>query len=349
MPDAMLPIDLRSDTVTHPTPAMRDAMMAAELGDDVLGDEPTVNLLQRRMAQLLDKDDARFVPSGTMANQLAIKSQTMPGDEIIAHEYSHIYQYEGGAWAALSGCSIFLLRGPRGQFTADDVRAAIRYDDVHFPRSSLLVVENTQNKGGGAVWTLDQIDAVTSAARDAGMKCHLDGARLWNACVASGHSPADYAQYFDSVSMCFSKGLGAPACSVTVGSREMIHQLDRYRKMLGGTMRQSGIFAGAALYALDHHVERLADDHANAKVFAEGIARLPYLSVNVDEIETNIVYFDVDASWGSAVDLVKKMEAAGVRTFDTGPQRIRAVTHLDVSREQVEHAVQLTGECVSGR
>jgi len=231
------PIDLRSDTVTQPTDAMKLAMVQAPLGDDVLGDDPTVNRLQQRCADLFGKEAACFVPSGSMANQVAIRAQTSPGDEIMCHEHGHVYLYEAGAWAAVSGCSMALLRGPRGQFGRQDVADAVNMDDHHFPPSRLLVVENTQNRGGGAIWPMSHIDAVTEEARKHSMRCHLDGARIWNASAATGTSVADYARAFDTVSACFSKGLGGPVGSIVCGDRDTIDRVHRVRKMLGGTMR----------------------------------------------------------------------------------------------------------------
>ncbi len=334
-------IDLRSDTVTQPTAAMRDAMMAAPLGDDVLGDEPTVIKLQEKIAELLGKEAALFVPSGSMANMIAIRSQTEPGDEIIAHEFSHIYQYEGGGYAALAGCSIRLLQGDRGLFNAIDVQAGMRPVDAHFPQSKLVVIENTQNKGGGTVWPIQQIKEVTAKAHDLGCACHLDGARLMNACVASNIAPAEYAQHFDSVSMCFSKGLGAPVGSILAGSNELIGRAHRFRKMFGGGMRQSGLLAAAAIYALDHHVDRLAEDHQNAKRIAEALADLPGISVDLESVETNIIYFNLDDSTKPAPDLAQRLESAGLRSLATGNSQIRFVTHLDVSNDQVDRAIQI--------
>jgi len=326
-------IDLRSDTVTLPTEAMKRAMMAAPLGDDVLGDDPTVLALQERCADLFGKEAACFVPSGSMANQVSIRSQTSPGDEIICHEFSHIYQYEGAAWAAISGCSIALLRGDGGQFDACDVEAAIRPDDHHFPRSGLLVVENTQNRGGGAVWPIDRIERATSAARHHGLACHLDGARIWNASAASGVSLADYGQHFDTVSACFSKGLGCPVGSIVCGTKDIIRRVHRARKMLGGAMRQSGMLAAAAIYAIDHHRERLGEDHARARRIAETLATIEGVAIDPDAVETNIVYFDVG---GDAADIVQSLESDGIRMLDSGPHTIRAVTSLAVSDEDID-------------
>lgn len=333
------PIDLRSDTVTRPTAAMLRAMTQAELGDDVLGDDPTVNRLQERVAELLGKEAACFVPSGTMANQAAIRAHTEPSDEIIAHADSHIIHYETGAPAAIAGCMIAPLAGPRGQFTDEDVRRAVRKADYHAPRSRMLVVENTHNRGGGSVWRLDAIRSVTQTARDSGLRTHLDGARLWNACAASGEAPSAYAQHFDTVSTCFSKGLGAPVGSAVAGSRENIARVFRFRKMMGGAMRQSGVLAAAALHALEHHRERLREDHANARRLAEGIAQVAGLRVDPSTVETNIVYFDLDPSIGTAPEFCARLRAAGVWMLPTAPQRARAVTHLDVDRSMIERAV----------
>ncbi|GJQ28659.1 MAG: threonine aldolase [Phycisphaerae bacterium] len=330
--------------MTRPTPAMREAMMRAPLGDDVLGDDPTVKTLEARFALLLGKQAAVFVPSGTMANQAAIRAHTEPGDEIIAHESSHVVLYEGGAPAALSGCLVRCLRGSRGQFTADDVRGAVRARNDHFPISKLVVVENTQNRGGGSVWALDDLRAVAAASREHGLRLHLDGARLWNAHVAAGVPLKDYAALFDTVSCCFSKGLGAPVGSALAGDAATIARARRFRKMFGGGMRQSGLLAAAALHAMDHHVARLADDHANAAYLARGLAEVPGLALAGEHrgrgVETNIVYVDLtpDAPLDAA-GLVTRLEAAGVRVLATGPRQFRAVTHLDVDRAGMDRAL----------
>ncbi|MCK4871691.1 MAG: low-specificity L-threonine aldolase [Phycisphaerales bacterium] len=340
------PIDLRSDTVTQPTAAMKRAMMDAPLGDDVLGDDPTVQALEERCAVLLGKQAAVFVPSGSMANQLAIRSLTEPGDEIIGEQGSHFFQYEAGAFAALSGCSVSLIAGDRGMFDASDVLANIRPADQHFPVTKLVVVENTHNAGGGTVWPVTRVESVAAAARSADLRLHLDGARLMNASVASGAAPADYARFFDTVSMCFSKGLGAPVGSIVAGGEQVIHRARRFRKMLGGAMRQSGLLAAAALYALDHHVDRLADDHANARLLADGIAQLPRLTVDPDVVETNIVYFDIDEQWGTSEALCDRLESRNVLMLPAGPGRVRAVTHLDVTSEQVAEAIDVLATIV---
>jgi len=336
-------IDLRSDTVTKPTPAMRQAMAEAEVGDDVFAGDPTINRLQERVAELLGKEAAIYVPSGSMANQTSLRAHTQPGDEIIAHAESHIYHYEGGAPAALSGCSLKLLSGARGQFTADDVRAAIRPTDSHFPQSRLVVVENTQNRGGGSVWRIEEIAKIREVADGHGMSMHLDGARLLNACAAKGCRPTEYTKYFDTVSICFSKGLGAPVGSAVASTKEMIARVHRFRKMFGGGMRQAGIIAAGALYALEHHVDRLAEDHANAKRLAEAVAGFDGVSIDVATVETNIVYFDVDDATGTAKQLCDKLYHAGVWMLQIGPQRVRAVTHLDVSAADIVTAIEVLG------
>jgi len=340
----MNPIDLRSDTVTRPTEPMRRAMAEAEVGDDVFSDDPTVNRLQEKVAELLGKEAAIYVPSGSMGNQTAIRAQTHHGDEIICHRDSHIYHYEGGAPAALSGCLLRLLPGDRGQYDAADVRMAIRPTDSHFAQSALLVVENTHNRGGGSVWPVDRVRAVCDAGRQAGLRLHLDGARLMNACVAVGCKPTDYTRYFDTVSICFSKGLGAPVGSAVAGTKETIRRVHRFRKMFGGGMRQAGIIAAGALYALEHNIERLAEDHANAKRLATALAEMPGVTIDPNHTETNIVMFDVDSSRGTASRLCETLREHGVWMIGIGPQRIRAVTHLDVSADDIERAISVVQE-----
>jgi threonine aldolase len=342
-------IDLRSDTVTRPTPGMRKAIAEAEVGDDVFGDDPTVIRLQERVADLLGKEASLFVPSGSMANQTAIRSLTEPGDEIIAHRDSHIYHYEAGAPAALSGCSLRLLDGDRGLFDAAAVRAAIRRPDSHYPHSALVIVENTHNRGGGTIWPVEQVAANRAVADEFRLRMHLDGARLMNACVARSCSPGDYTRFFDTVSMCFSKGLGAPVGSIVAGSRETIRRVHRYRKMFGGAMRQAGILAAAALYALDHHVERLAEDHANARRLAEALAELPNLSIDPRRVETNLVFFDVEPSWGACDVFCRTLRERGVWMLPETGRRVRAVTHLDVSSADIDRAVATIREVLKTR
>lgn len=333
-------IDLRSDTVTKPTAAMRRVIAEAVVGDDVLGDDPTVIRLQETFARLLGKPASCFVPSGSMANQTAIRAQTEPGDEVICHEGSHIIHYETGAPAALSGVMIRGLAGPGGLFDVEQLEEAVRPHSAHFARSRLLVIENTHNRGGGTIWPLEQIKRVTTRARELGLLCHLDGARLWNACAATGISPAEYASHFDTISCCFSKGLGAPVGSAVAGSEATIFRVHRFRKMFGGAMRQSGILAAAAQFALDHHRDRLIEDHHNARRLAEGLARIPGLIVDLHAVQTNMVFFDLEASTGmTAPELCKKLENTGVRVLPNGPRRIRAVCHLDVSTDMIQAAI----------
>ncbi len=334
-------IDLRSDTVTRPTPDMRKAMAQAEVGDDVFGDDPTVIRLQEKVAALLGKEAAIYVPSGSMANQTSIRAQTQPGEEIICHADSHIYHYEAGAPSALSGVSLRLLPGERGLFDADAVRAAVRPPDSHFPRSSLIVIENTHNRGGGTCWSVESIAKIREVADEFGLKMHLDGARLMNCCVAKGKKPTDYTKYFDTVSICFSKGLGAPVGSAVASTRDTIKRVHRYRKMFGGGMRQAGIIAAGALYALEHHVERLNEDHANAKKLATAIAEMPNVTIDLKSVETNILYFDVNPAFGTAKSLCDNLRDRGVLLVSTGPQRIRAVTHLDVTGNAIDRAISI--------
>lgn len=332
-------VDLRSDTVTKPSEEMREAMATAEVGDDVFADDPTINRLQEKVAKLLGKEAAIYVPSGSMANQTSIRAHTQPGDEIICHAESHIYHYEAGAPAGLSGCSLRLLPGDRGLFTADDVRAAIRSTDSHFPQSTLILIENTHNRGGGTIWPVAEIARIREVANEYNLKMHLDGARLMNACVATGHKPTEYTQYFDTVSICFSKGLGAPVGSTVASTKDMIRRVHRFRKMFGGGMRQGGIVAAGALYALENNIDRLADDHANAKRLAQAIADMPDVSIDVGSVQTNLVYFEVEASTGTAKTLCATLHEQGVRMLPVGPQRVRAVTHLDVSADDIERAI----------
>lgn len=333
-------IDLRSDTVTQPTRSMREAMMNASLGDDVLGDDSAVQTLERKIAAMLGKDAALFVPSGTMANQLAIRCHCESGDEIIAHGESHIIHYETGAPAAISGCMIRPLDGPRGLFDAQSVHAAVRNRDIHSPYSRLLVVENTHNRGGGSVWPLAQFRAVCKAAREHELLVHIDGARLMNACVSAGYSPREFVESADTVSVCFSKALGAPVGSALVGPQPLIDRARRFRKMFGGGMRQSGFLAAAAIYALDNHIERLAQDHDRARQLAARIATIAGLTVNppLASIESNMVFFDVAESLGDARTLCERLRAEGVLMIPMGPRRVRAVLHLDVPGDVVERA-----------
>ncbi len=334
-------IDLRSDTITQPTPAMRAAMAAAEVGDDVFGDDPTVQRLEARVAGMLGKEAAVFTPSGTMANQLAVRAHTEPGDEILVDANAHIYYYEAGGPAALSGVSCRCLSGVRGTFTATDVETALRPPDQHFPTTKLVCLENTHNRGGGTIWPMERIREVADIACRQGLRMHLDGARLWNASVATGIDERDYAAHFDSVSVCFSKALGAPVGSALCGSRDFIQRARRFRKMFGGGMRQVGLLAAGALYALEHHRSRLAEDHANARTLAQGLARLSGIELDPTTVQTNIVFFK--APGVQAKELVSRLDRAGVRMLATGPHSIRAVTNLMVAAENIPQAVEIVG------
>ena len=332
-------IDLRSDTITQPTPAMREAMARAEVGDDVFGDDPTVARLEARTAEILGKEAAVFTPSGTMANQLALRAHTESGDEILVDANAHIYYYESGAPAALAGVMCRCLPGVRGVFTAADVEAVLRPTDQHFAPTKLVCIENTHNRGGGSVWPMERIRDVAEVSRARGLRLHLDGARLWNASVATGIPERDYAAHFDSVSVCFSKGLGAPVGSALCGTREFIQRARRFRKMYGGGMRQAGILAAGALHALEHHRARLAEDHANARSLAEGLSRLPGLELDPAAVQTNIIFMRVRKL--PAATLVDALNQAGVRVLALGPDSIRAVTNLMVSSGQIPAALEI--------
>ena len=335
-------IDLRSDTITQPTPEMRRAMAEAVVGDDVLGDDPTVIELERRTAEVLGKQAAVYMPSGTMTNQVAIRAWTEPGDEIVIEAEGHSYFYEGGGPAALSGVTCRLIAGRRGIFDAGQLKAALRPSNVHFPRTKLVCVENTHNRGGGSIWPMRTIEAVAALARASGLRMHLDGARLWNASVATGIPERQYAGHFDSVSVCFSKGLGAPVGSALAGEAAFIERARRFRKIFGGGMRQAGIIAAGALYALDHHRERLAEDHANARRLAEGVARLSGAEIDPSSVETNIVIFRVTSR--PAAEVAAALTKAGVGVLATGADTIRAVTNLMVSAEDIDKAVKIIGK-----
>ncbi len=326
-------IDLRSDTVTKPTAAMRAAMAAAELGDDVFGDDPTVNALQQRIAELLGKEAALFTPTGTQSNLCGLMAHCGRGEEYIVGQMAHTYRWEGGGAAVLGSIQPQPLnQAADGTMALAEIEAAIKPDDAHFAITRLLALENTW---GGKVLPAAYVEQATALARRRGLATHLDGARLFNAAVASGVPARQIAQHFDSVSVCFSKGLGTPAGSALVGSKALIARAHRVRKMLGGGMRQAGVLAAAALHALDHHVERLAEDHANAKLLAEGLQGLP--GVTLEMPQTNIVF--VDLAPEKAAGVVDRLRAAGV--LCTGLYKLRFVTHLDVSRADIERAVQV--------
>ena len=329
-------IDLRSDTVTKPTPAMRKAMVEAEVGDDVFGEDPTVNALQEKVAKILGKEASIFVPTGTMANQLAIKSHTQPGDEVIIEATSHPYNFEGGASAVLSAVQFYCLKGSRGILEASQIEEAIRPEDHHFPITRLICLENTHNRGGGSVYPIERIADISRFARSKGLSVHLDGARLWNASVASGIQPREYGQWADSVSVCLSKGLGAPIGSLVAGTKTFIDRVHRFRKMFGGGMRQVGIIAAAGIYALGHHIDRLKEDHQNAKCLALGLKEIKGVSIDPEHVETNIVIFDIAELGVTAAQVRDEMKKKGVLIHPFGKTLIRLVTHLDVSKDDIE-------------
>jgi len=328
-------IDIRSDTVTQPTPEMLAAMLQAQVGDDVFGEDPTVNALQEKAAELFGKEAALFCPSGTMSNQIGIKIHTQPGDEVICDELAHIYLYEGGGIAANSGASVRLLRGQRGRFTAEQVQENInRRDDSHLPWTRLVAIENTVNKGGGCCWDLREIERIRSVCSENDVAMHLDGARLFNALVARNESPRDYGRLFDTLSVCLSKGLGAPAGSLLLGSRQLLAKAHRQRKLLGGGMRQAGYLAAAGLFALEHHVERLHEDHRKAKVLETELRALPYVA-EVLPVETNIVIFTLAKGIGTD-GFLQQLQHQRVRASSVGARSVRFVFHLDVSDAQLD-------------
>ncbi len=333
-------IDLRSDTVTRPTPGMRAAMAAAEVGDDVFGEDPTVNRLQERVAELLGKEAALFVPSGSMSNQVCLKAQTQPGDEIICDANCHIYHYEAGGPAVLSGVMCRTVEGECGVFDLQQIEGLVRPDNEHLVRTRMVCLENTHNRGGGKIYPLEKIEAISAWARKNGLIMHLDGARLMNAVVATGIPAKQWARPFDSVSMCFSKGLGAPVGSALAGPKAFVAKARRIRKLFGGGMRQAGVIASAALYALENHVDRLKEDHAHAQVLAEAVADSPGVRLWPPKVETNIVYMQVDPDIGPATRITAALKEQGVLAHPTGPQAIRMCTHLDVSSAQVERAAE---------
>ncbi len=339
-------IDLRSDTVTRPTDGMRAAMAAAPVGDDQFGEDPSINDLQSRIAALLGKEAALWLPSGTMANQVALRALTRPGDDVIVSRESHAVWHETGGGAANAGVQ-FTEIGAGGRFTAQDFVAAVKpRDHMLYPPTTLVEVENTHNRAGGIVIDQGEAARVCAAARERRITSFLDGARLWNAATASGRSVAELAAPFDVASVALSKGLGAPAGTMLAGPRDVMRDCVRHRRMFGGAMRQVGILAAAGLYALDHHVERLADDHANATLIASRLRGHPRVTLVADPIETNIVIFSLAAGAPDAPAVVAAARAKGVLIVAFGPRTVRAVTHLDVTREQCEHAADVLVEVI---
>ena len=344
---ARLDVDLFSDTVTRPTAEMRRFMCEAEVGDEQKLEDPTVNLLCEMVAELLGKDAAVFLPSGTMCNEIALRVHARPGEEVIAHHTAHPINFETGGPGALAGVNMRVVDGARGQFDAAAVEAAVRHASRYEPRSRLVWVEQTSNLGGGSVWPLERLEAVAAVARRHGLATHMDGARLMNAVVASGISARDYAAPFDSAWIDFTKGLGAPVGAALAGSRAFIEEAWRCKQQMGGAMRQAGIIAAGGVWALRHHVKRLAEDHANARRLAEGLARLPGVGLDPATIETNIVFFELTSALTAGV-AVERMLARGVRMGALGARTIRAVTHLDVDAAAIERALAVARDVFTG-
>ena len=335
----IMSIDLRSDTVTKPTPGMLEAMMTAEVGDDVFGEDPTVNALEEKAARLFGMDGAIYCPSGTMTNQIGINVLTQPYEEVICYHGAHIYRYEGGGAAGNSGISFRLLLGDRGRLSVQEISAQVNPQDVHFPTTSVIELENTLNKGGGCYYTLEDITEISSFARKNLLKIHLDGARLFNALVETGSKPKDYGACFDTISICLSKGLGAPVGSLLLCKKEYIAQARRMRKVFGGGMRQAGYLAAAGIYALDHHVERLKEDHRRARQLGAALRELPYVQ-NLLPVETNIVIVELIKDVAVS-DFLSSLEKKGIRAIPFGPKEVRFVTHLDFDDGQLERSIEI--------
>jgi len=331
-------IDYRSDTVTKPTPAMLEAMMTAKVGDDVFGEDPSINELEHMAASLFGMEAALFCPSGTMTNQIAIKCHTQPGDEVICDESSHVYQYEGGGIAFNSGASVKLLQGNFGRVTAEQVKEAIQPDDAHRAHTSLVSLENTSNRGGGSCYDFEEIRKIAAVCKEKGLGFHLDGARLWNALVAKNETPLQYGETFDSISICLSKSLGCPVGSLLLGKKPFIKKARRVRKVFGGGMRQAGFIAAAGIYALQHHIDRLAEDHAHAKQLAAAIAAKEFVK-QVLPVETNIIIFELNNSI-TAPELVDRLKTFSILGYAISPNRVRLVVHLDISSEMLAKTIE---------
>lgn len=331
-------IDFRSDTVTKPGPEMLKAMMNAKVGDDVFGEDPSINELEKMSADMFGMESGLFCPSGTMTNQIAIKCHTQPGDEVICDENSHIYQYEGGGIAFNSSASVRLLYGDRGRINAEQVKAAINPDDNHKAHSSLACLENTSNRGGGSCYDLEEIKKIKQVCVENDLALHLDGARLWNAMVAKNEKPKQYGEIFNSISICLSKGLGCPVGSVLIGKKDFIKKARRVRKVFGGGMRQAGFMAAAGIYALQNNIERLKQDHAHAKQIGDAIAKSPVAKI-VLPIETNIIIFETADS--TAQSLVEKLKEQQILCYAISPNRVRFVVHLDITVEMVNNTIEI--------
>jgi threonine aldolase len=332
-------IDLRSDTITRPSKGMLEAMFNAEVGDDVFGEDPTVKKLEDKIAKMFGKEAGLFCPSGTMTNQIAVNVHTRPGDEIILHKLSHVYYYEGGGIMKNSGASVCLLDGDRGCITPQDVLDHINSDDIHRPPTVMVEVENTMNKGGGAVYNNNVLLEISRICKANGLKLHLDGARIFNALAVTGQSTLDCGNIFDSISICLSKGLGAPVGSVLIGDTDFINRARRVRKIFGGGMRQAGYLAAAGIYALDNHIERLKEDHHKARILSDALSHLGWVD-NVYDCQTNIVLFSVKEPL-TAIQVIKKLEEKGLYSIDFDKYTIRLVTHLDFTDEMLSEAVKI--------
>ena len=347
MPEQM--IDLRSDTVTKPSAGMRKAMADAKVGDDVLGDDPTTNRLEGELASRLGKEAAIFMPSGTMTNQVAIRLHCGPGDEFLCEQNCHIYNHEQGAFAQLSGVVAQPIPTEQGMLELANVLPRVRSENDHLVRTRMVCLENTHNRHGGRILPFDKVQELSAGVREMGLRIHLDGARLFNAVVASGIDAARWAAEFDTVSVCFSKGLGAPVGSALAGDRDRIRTARRHRKVFGGGMRQSGVIAAAALFALDNHVDRLSQDHENARQLAGYIQAADGLTLSYRDVETNILFFEVDPQLGTASEVVKELADQGVAVLAESLQTVRALTHLDVTREQIDEAGTIIQRVVEQR
>lgn len=332
-------IDFRSDTVTKPTPGMMEAMMKAKVGDDVFGEDPSINELEQIAADMFGMQAALFCPSGTMTNQIAIKCHTHPGDEVICDESSHVYQYEGGGIAFNSGASVKLLQGDRGRINADQVLAAIQPDDPHRAHSSLVSLENTSNRGGGSCYDFSEILKIQALCKEKKLSFHLDGARLWNALVAKKETPKKYGETFDSISVCLSKSLGCPVGSLLLGKKDFIKKARRIRKVFGGGMRQAGFIAAAGIYALQNNINRLSEDHNHASQIAAAISKKEFVK-QILPVETNIIIFELNDS-NSAARLVAKLKEHDILGYAISPNRVRLVVHLDISKEMVNKTIEV--------